>query len=124
SAHNLSRWYEFLDLYVAKRVPRLLDLVREALPGEMESNFGVPLELDPDRFADLDDSQYEEALARWEADPAVTVDFEVGMGDPEGALGAPVPRFSEHFDEFPPADVQPWRLYLDEGGRLTDGVPE
>jgi hypothetical protein len=124
SAHVLSRWYEFLDLYVAKRVPRLLDVVRAALPGEMESNFGVPLELDPDRFADLDDSQYEEALARWEADPAVTVDFEVGMGDPEGALGAPVPRFSAEFDEFPPADVQPWQLYFDEGGRLSEGVPE
>jgi hypothetical protein len=120
SGHNLSRWYEFLSLYVAERVPRLNDLVRAALPAELEGNFGVPLQLDPDRFADLDDSQYEEALARWEADPAVTVDFELGMGDPELALGGPVPRFSEHFDEFPPADVQPWRLFLDDGGRLAD----
>jgi len=123
SAHNLSRWYEFLSLYVAKRVPRLLPVVRATLPAEMESNFGVPLQLDPDRFADLDDSQYEEALARWEADPAVTVDFEVGMGDPENALGAPVPRFTEHFDTFPPAAVAPWRLYLDAGGRLADAPP-
>jgi uncharacterized protein len=123
SAHNLSRWYEFLGLYVAKRVPRLLDVVRAALPGEMEKNFGVPLQLDPDRFADLDDSQYEEALARWEADPAVTVDFELGMGDPEGALGAPVPRFTQSFDEFPPASVEPWRLYLDADGRLADAAP-
>jgi predicted acyl esterase len=120
AAHNLSRWYEFLALYVAERVPRLLPVVRLALPAEMEKNFGVPLELDPDRFADLDDTQYAEALARWEADPAVTVDFEVGMGDPEGALGAPVPRFSTHFDQFPPADVEAWRLYLDADGRLAD----
>lgn len=124
AAHNLSRWYEFLSLYVAKRVPRLLDIVRAALPAEMQNNFGVPLQLDPDRFADLDDSQYAEALARWEADPAVTVDFEVGMGDPEGALGAPVPRFTKRFDEFPPADVEPWRLYLDADGQLADAVPE
>jgi len=123
AAHNLSRWYEFLGLYVAKRVPRLLEVVRAALPGEMEKNFGAPLELDPDRFADLDDSQYEEALARWEADPSVTIDFEVGMGDPEGALGAPVPRFTAHFDEFPPASVVPWRLYLDEGGLLNASLP-
>jgi hypothetical protein len=120
SGHNLSRWYEFLSLYVAERVPRLLDIVRAALPAELENNFGAPLQLDPDRFADLDDSQYEEALARWEADPTVTVDFEVGMGDPVNALGAPVPRFTESFDEFPPADVEPWRLYLDDGGRLAD----
>lgn len=123
SAHNLSRWYEFLGLYVARRVPRLLDVVRIALPAEMESNFGVPLQLDPDRFADLDDSQYEEALARWESDPVVTIDFEVGMGDPERALGAPVPRFSAQFDQFPPASVQPWRLYLDAGGSLSDTAP-
>jgi predicted acyl esterase len=123
SGHNLSRWYEFLSLYVAERVPRLLELVRIALPGELESNFGAPLQLDPDRFADLDDSQYGEALARWESDPIVTVDFEVGMGDVENALGAPVPRFTEHFDQFPPADVEPWRLYLDRDGRLADEAP-
>lgn len=120
AAHNLSRWYEFLDLYVSKRVPRLQPIVRLGLPAEMEKNFGVPLQLDPDRFADLDDSQYEQALARWEADPAVTVDFEVGMGDPDAALGAPVPRFSAQFDQFPPADVEAWRLYLDADGRLAD----
>jgi predicted acyl esterase len=123
SAHNLSRWYEFLALYVAKRVPRLLEVVRVALPAEMRSNFGVPLELDPDRFADLDDSQYAEALARWENEPSVTVDFELGMGDPENALGAPVPRFTKAFNEFPPADVQPWRLHLDAGGTLADEAP-
>lgn len=123
SAHNLSRWYEFLSLYVAKRVPRLLEVVRIALPSEMESNFGYPLELDPDRFADLDDSQYAEALARWENEPSVTVDFELGMGDPENALGAPVPRFSKAFDQFPPAEVLPWRLHLDAGGVLASEAP-
>jgi len=123
SAHNLSRWYEFLSLYVAKRVPRLLEVVRIALPGEMESNFGYPLELDPDRFADLDDSQYAEALARWENEPAVTVDYELGMGDPENALGAPVPRFTKTFAEFPPANVLPWRLHLDTGGALAAEAP-
>lgn len=123
SAHNLSRWYEFLSLYVAKRVPRLLEVVRVALPSEMRSNFGVPLELDADRFADLDDSQYAEALARWENEPSVTVDFELGMGDPSSALGAPVPRFTKAFTEFPPADVRPWRLHLDAGGTLADEAP-
>jgi predicted acyl esterase len=125
AAHNLSRWYEFLGLYVAERVPRLLDVVRAVLPSEMEKNFGVPLQLDPDRFADLDNSQYAQALQRWESDPTVTVDFEVGMGDPENALGAPVPRFTKHFDQFPPADIEPWRLYLDADGRLADApAPE
>jgi predicted acyl esterase len=124
SAHNLSRWYEFLSLYVAKRVPRVNDLVRAGLPSQMEGFFGVPLQLDPDRFADLDDSQYEEALARWEADPSVTVDLEVGMGDPEHALGAPVPRFTQRFDEFPPDNMEAWHLFLDADGRLADATPD
>lgn len=123
SAHALSRWYEFLDLYVAERVPRILDVVRAVLPDELEKNFHAPLQLDPDRFADLDDSEYEAALARWESDPTVTVDFEVGMGDVDNAIGAPVPRFSASFDQFPPADVEPWRLYLDADGRLADAAP-
>ena len=123
SAHNLSRWYEFLGLYVAKRVPRLLDVVRLALPSQMEGNFGVPLQLDPDRFADLNDGQYEEALARWENEPSVTVDFELGYGDTGDGLGAPVPRFTKQFDGFPPANVAPWRLWLDAGGALADAAP-
>ena len=123
SAHNLSRWYEFLNLYVARRVPRLLDVVRAALPAEMTSNYGYPLQVDPDRFADLNDSQYEEALARWENEPSVTVDFELGAGDPENALGAPVPRFTAQFTEFPPANVAPWRLWLDGNGALATSAP-
>ena len=123
SGHVLSRWYEFLDLYVAQRVPRLLDVVRAVLPSELEGNFRAPLALDPDRFADLDDSQYDEALARWQADPAVMIDFEVGMDDSEVALGAPVPRFSATFDQFPPADLDSWRLYLAAGGTLADEAP-
>jgi len=123
SAHNLSRWYEFLGLYVAKRVPRLLDVVRAVLPSEMEGNFGVPLELDPDRFADLNDGQYAEALARWENEPSVTVDLEVGYGDPGAGIGAPIPRFTKQFDRFPPANVQPWRLWLDAAGALAAEAP-
>ena len=123
SAHAMSRWYEFLDLYVAKRVPRLLDVVRAVLPDQLEDNFHVPLQLDPDRFVDLDDSEYEEALAIWESDPTVTVGFEVGMAADDRQLGGPVPRFFGYFDEFPPANVEPWRLYLDEAGHLVDAQP-
>ena len=104
-------------------MPRLLDVVRAALPGEMTKNYGYPLQLDADRFADLNDSQYEEALARWENEPSVTVDFELGAGDPENALGAPVPRFTAQFTEFPPANVAPWRLWLDGNGALATSAP-
>lgn len=122
TAFHLSRWLEFLELYVAKRVPRVNELVRAALPVEMENNFGAPIELRPDRFADLDDSQYEEALARFEADPVVTVLFESGAGSEEYP-GAPYHRFEAVFDTWPPADAEAWMLYLDAGETLSPEAP-
>lgn len=121
-AFHLSRWFEFLELYVAGRVPRVNELVRAALPIEMESNFGAPLELRPDRFEDLDDSDFETALARFEADPVVTVLFESGAGD-DTVPGAPVHRFEATFDTWPPADAEAWTLYLDAGERLSPEAP-
>jgi uncharacterized protein len=121
-AFHLSHWFEFLALYVAERVPHVDPLVRAGLPAEMQSNYGAPLELEPDRFADLADSQYEEALARFESDPEVLVLFESGAGDTPVA-GAPVHRFQASFDAWPPPDLEPWTLYLDAGERLSAERP-
>ena len=121
-AFHLSRWFEFLELYVAGRVPRVNGLVRAALPAEMTSNFGAPIELQPDRFADLDDSDFETALARFEADPVVTVLFESGAGD-DTVPGAPYHRFQATFDTWPPANAEAWTLYLDADEHLSPEPP-
>jgi hypothetical protein len=121
--YNLSRWYEFLQLYVAKKVPRMPSIVRAGAPALFEDNFGVKgLEFEPDRFADLTDDQYDEALARWESDPTVRVLFEWGAGRAD-APGAPLPRWEQGFDSWPPTGVQPWTLYLGPDGSLTREAP-
>lgn len=121
-AYHLSTWFEFLTLYVAERVPRVDPVIRFGLPVEMENNFGVPIELQPERFEDLEDSDYEEALARFEADPQVKVLFESGAGEsPEP--GAPFHRFEATFDSWPPEEVEPWTLYFDAGERMSEEAP-
>ncbi len=121
-AFHLSGWFDFLTLYIAGRVPRVDPVLRLGLPAEMENNYGVPIELQPDRFADLDDSDFETALARFEADPEVTVLFESGAGETP-IPGSPAHRYSATFDSWPPADVEPWTLYLDAGERLSPEPP-
>jgi len=122
-AFHLSHWFEFLSLYVAGRVPHVDPLVRAALPAEMQSNYGAPLELEPDRFADLADSQVADALARFESDPQVTILFESGAGDRYPVPGAPIHRFLASFDTWPPRDVEPWTLYLDAAETLSPEAP-
>ncbi|MFN8040016.1 MAG: CocE/NonD family hydrolase [Acidimicrobiales bacterium] len=120
---NLTRWLEFLQLYVGKQVPKVNDVVRQGSAAQFEDAFGAPgLALGPDRFADLQPDQYQQALARWEADPKVTVRFEAGAAD--GSVpGAPVGRFEAGFSQWPPKEVQPWTLYFGPDGALTTDKP-
>lgn len=120
-AYHLSHWFEFLSLYVDKTVPHVNPAVRLAIPGEMVGNYGAPLPLEPDRFADLADSQYGAALARFESDAPVTVLFESGAG--AGVPGAPIHRYSATYDQWPPQDAQAWKLYFDGAEGLSESQP-
>jgi predicted acyl esterase len=118
----LTRWYEFLELYVAKRVPRLDPVVRAAAPGVFLGAFGVEgLGFEDDRFTEFADDDYEGALAAYEAEPMVRVLFESGAGS--DVPGAPVSRFEVDFDEWPPpTEAATW--YLGPDGTLTEGEPD
>ncbi|RIK04916.1 MAG: hypothetical protein DCC49_13055, partial [Acidobacteria bacterium] len=63
----ISRWFEFLSFYVAKRVPQLHPMVRQLAPSQFEKRFKYVAEIEEDRFGDLVDD-YEAALARYEAE--------------------------------------------------------
>jgi len=118
----LTRWYEFLSFYVARRVPRLSDAIRTLAGPELGKTYGVDgLGFEPDRFADFADDDYEGALAAYEAEPAVRVLFESGAAGPEP--GAPVQRFEASFDAWPTPQASPWTLYLGPDGGLVDGAP-
>ena len=90
------RWTEFLDLFVAKRIPEIPPIARALVPSAIEPTFGGPLGFGPDRFADAD--SYEQALAEFREDPRVTVLMEAGAGNPDSP-GSAVPSFEIPLDD-------------------------
>ncbi len=115
----ITRWWEFLEFYVARRIPRLDPLLRNLVPGAIAQFFGVGgLGFEPDRFPDF--TVYEEALADYEQEARVRVLFEVGAA--HRVAGAPVARYEASFDTWPPP-AQPRTWYLDSLGMLADQVP-
>jgi predicted acyl esterase len=115
---NLNRWFEFLELYVARRVPVMNPLVRAFLPGIVAGTFGLAdVEIEADRFASLG-ADHAAALAAYESEPPVRVVFESGTGADEP--GEPVGTFELDLEAWPPPAAQARTWYLDAGGVLAD----
>jgi predicted acyl esterase len=116
----LSRWAEFLQLYVAGEVPRVPALVRAFSPAIFEQEFKVPgLSFEPDRFLPTYAGNLAGARAAYEAEPPVRVLFESGAGRPD-VPGAPVARFETTFAAWPPPAASLRRWYLSPDESLTD----
>ncbi|HAP77243.1 MAG TPA: peptidase S15 [Acidimicrobiaceae bacterium] len=111
---SLARTMEFLQLYVAEKVPSI-EFANGLGPVLGGAIWGVgtfaPFE---DRFAGM---SYEEALAAFEAEPPVRVHMEQG-GNDDFAAGTPEPSFTLEFSAWPipEAEAQTWRLA--DGGAL------
>jgi predicted acyl esterase len=116
----ITRWFEFLEFYVAKRTPVLNPLVRSAAPSVFEQNFGVPLGFEPDRFAGY--PTYDAALAAYEAELPVRVLFESGGGMP-GVPGAQVAVFEASFESWPPPSVERAEWFLGDAETLATQAP-
>jgi len=111
-----TRWMEFLDLYVGRRVPRRSAIV-PVIVGVLNDALwrtDAELTLEPERFTDV--TSYEEALARYESEPAVRVLFDNGAGS---APGAPVPTFEATFDAWPVPGLVATAWYFDANGLLS-----
>ncbi len=122
SAEVLVRWYEFMEFYVAKRVPKLPAAFRAVGPSFFTSIFGPVQDFPADRF-DPATQTYSQALAEYEAEPQVRVLFENGAGCLNIAAGAPCPTFETSFESWPPKNTQATKWFLNEGGRLTTSAP-
>ncbi|MGK2948549.1 MAG: CocE/NonD family hydrolase [Acidimicrobiales bacterium] len=105
---------EFLDLYVAERVPSLPDGIDAALGLLGDAIFETAVELPAQRFTDVADLA--EALERYESEPPVRILFENGAG---GAPGAPVPAFDATFSAWPIPEVVPTTWHLGDDGALV-----
>ena len=114
----LSRWLEFLQLYVAEQVPNLDDGLREASPVFFEDSFGTPgLKFAEDRFDEYLPDRYDEALAAYQAEPAVRILFENGVGGE--VPGAPVSVFETNYDTWPPSNIEEVSYFLGASGSLS-----
>jgi len=123
----LERYYEFLDLYVAERVPGLRGMASLIPTVLYNAIFGATgIWFPPTRFEDM---TYQQAKAAYEAEPAVRILFEEGAAEGLRA-GSPVARFAQGFASWPIPSTEPTALPLVSAkGRSTytydpDAVPD
>ena len=115
----LTRWAEFLYLFVADEVPEIPGEVlglAGALYAQMGGGAAPPVE--QTRFAGTTD--VEEARATFEADPRVRILLDFGAGD----LGPRSLESTEEltFDTWPPSDAEPTTWYLADDGALVSDL--
>ncbi len=115
----LSDWIDFLDFYVARKVPSVSPATRALASVILARLFGQGVSLAPDRFTGH--PEYATALAEYQSEPAVRVLFDVGAGGPPGA---PVAAFSTTAPSWPLPGTTPTILYFGPGGTLTDAAPK
>ena len=115
---TFQRWFDFLELYVARRAPRLPPGADALAPVVFKTAFGVDgITLPPDPIQA--EPTFEAARAAFEALPPVRILFEGGGV----AAGAPVAAFEQSFPRFPLPGTQARSWYLGAGGTLTDAPP-
>ena len=112
---SITRWIEFLDLFVAHRLPHAPSLVLDLSGALYRQVADAPAEPLPKlRFTDA--PSVAAATARFEHDPRVRVLFDNGGSAAEpGALD---PLWEADFGSWPPARAVPTTLTLGAGGAL------
>jgi predicted acyl esterase len=118
---TFNRWYDFLQLYVAKRPPILASaVIQAAAPLIYEEAMGIQgVTLPPDPVQAQ--PTYDLALAAFEEIKPITVLFDNGAGGK--SPGQPYPGFEASFDQFPIPGTEARSLYFGPGGSLGDAPP-
>jgi uncharacterized protein len=113
---TFDRWYDFLELYVARRAPRLTPAVRLLAPSLFKEEMGVSgVTLPPDPIQT--EPTYASALAAFQRLKSIRVLFDNGAGS--ATPGAPYAGFEDSFTRFPIPGTRARSWYLAAGGRLT-----
>ncbi len=120
---NVGRLYEFLELYVANRVPKIAEIVRGPLATELAKNFeSTDTEVGPDRFVAQFGDDVAGARVAYEAEPAVWVMFESGantVGPTGNEVGEPGGTFTRTYTQWPPAEATTQEWFFGAGGKLA-----
>ena len=115
---STNRWFDFLQLYVARRNPAMYSPVLQAgAPAFYEAAMGVSgVTMPPDPVQQQ--PTYEAALAEFERMPSVQIDFDNGAG---AAPGQPRAGFTRGFERFPVPGIKGRSWHLSADGELSDG---
>jgi uncharacterized protein len=115
------RWYDFLSLFVAQRLPSISPTVRLLAPELYHAAMGVSGVAFPADDPIEDEPTYAASLAAFEALPQVRILFDNGAGG--SAPGQPTAGFEQSFPRFPVPGTQAASWYLGAGGALGSSVP-
>ncbi|MBV9805330.1 MAG: CocE/NonD family hydrolase [Solirubrobacterales bacterium] len=115
------RWYDFLSLFVAHRLPALSPVVRALAPELYQVAMGVSGVSFPADDPIEDQGSYAAALAAFERLPSVRILFDNGAARGSRA-GVPGASFEQSFARWPIPGTRPMSWYLGSGGALLPGV--
>ncbi len=113
---TFNRWFDFLELYVARRKPVLSQQVKDLAPVLYSAFMGVPGVTLPDDPIQAQ-PDFRSARTAFESLRRVRILFENGSGGPPGK---PFPGFERSFGAIPPATVGSRSWYLAPNGALTN----
>jgi predicted acyl esterase len=116
----LERWVEFLDLFVAGRLPSqgtLLATISSEVSQQIANAPGAAVPAL--RFANA--PTVASAIAEFEKDPRVRVLLD--NGGIQSTPGAMEPEWEEDFSSWPPPEAEPTSFLLGTGGSLVPGSP-
>lgn len=117
SPETIVEWKAFLDFYVAGKLTPIPGFFRQFGGILLDQVFGVSVPFPEERW--LKAGTFDEAKAKYEAEPSVQVLFERGADEP---LGAPVSRFEHRFEAWPvKAAVTPF--YFQADGSMGSAKP-
>lgn len=116
----LAEWHAFLELFVAKRVPRDPQTFRNFSPFIFDEVFKSRQMMPTTKWTQF--ASRDEAVAAWKAEPRLNVIFELGAGDVND-LGAPRGTFGRGFRQWPPEGLTARTLYFQADGSLSAQAP-
>jgi predicted acyl esterase len=117
---NLIYWGAFLDFYLREEVPMISTELRNAGPLLFSALLGDDLDFPADPYTGFAD--YDEAFAAFQGEAPVRIQFEVGNST-DYITGAPQSAWTMEFDQWPPAEIEAQRWYLQADGSLSTLVP-
>lgn len=117
---NLIYWGAFLDFYLREEIPMISTELRNAGPILFNALLGDDIEFPDDPYTGY--GSYDEAFAAFQAEPEVKIQFEFGNST-DYMAGAPQSAWTMEFDQWPPAEIETQRWYLQADGTLSTLLP-